>query len=156
MINADFINPFSLAAVHILNVQANVKAECGKAFIKQNDSKMNGDISGVVGVVSDNYNGSIVISFPEKTFLKIMSNMLGEEYTVVTKEICDGVSEILNMIFGHAKTILNQKGFGIKTAIPSIIFGKQHNLATTNKNPVIIIPFKSDVGEFFMEICISE
>ncbi len=67
----------------------------------------------------------------------------------------DGAGEITNMIFGQAKIILNEKGYGIKTALPSVVTGKDHNLLSITKGPVVTVPFTSTAGNFFVEICIS-
>lgn len=156
MLDTDFINPFLTATLHVLNVQAGVTAESGKIYLKKVDEQLKGDVSGIIGVVSETFNGSVVISFPEKTFLKVMSGMLGENCMELTKEIIDGAGEITNMIFGQAKIKLNEKGYGIKTAIPSVISGKEHSLMALTKGPVVVVPFTSNVGEFFIEICLSD
>jgi chemotaxis protein CheX len=155
MLNTDFIHPFLNATVHILNVQANLPAEAGKAYLKKQADRLIGDVSGIISVISDKFNGSVVISFPEPTFLKVMSNMLGEEYSEISPEIVDGAGEILNMIFGQAKIVLNEKGYGIKTAIPSVVTGRDVNVSTMTKGPVVVVPFQSQAGEFFVEICLN-
>ncbi len=155
MLNTDFIHPFLNATIHILNVQANLPAEPGKAYLKKQNDRLVGDVSGIIGVVSDKFNGSVVISFPEPTFLKVMSNMLGESFTELSPEIVDGAGEILNMIFGQAKIVLNEKGYGIKTAIPSVVTGKQLSVSTMTKGPVVVVPFQSGAGDFFVEICLN-
>ncbi len=155
MLNTDFINPFITATNHILNVQANLTSEAGKAFLKKQNDRLVGDVSGIITVVSEKFNGSVVISFPESTFLNVMSKMLGEEFKELSPEIIDGVGEILNMIFGQAKIVLNENGHGIKAAIPTVISGKQLQFSTMTKGPVIVVPFQSTAGEFFVEICIN-
>lgn len=158
MLDADFVNPFLVATLHVLKVQASVNAEQGKIFLKDaksTEGNFVGDVSGVIGIVSDSFTGSVVISFPETTFLKVMSGMLGEEFTEMSKDILDGAGEITNMIFGQAKIVLNEKGYGIRTAIPSVVAGKNHVLTPLTKGPTVVVPFKSSAGDFFIEICIS-
>lgn len=154
-LDTEFINPFLSATLHVLNVQAQITAKAGQIYMKKSSDSLHGDVSGVIGIVSDAFNGSVVISFPERTFLKIMSSMLGEEYTQITKDILDGAGEITNMIFGQAKVVLNEKGYGIKTAIPSVVSGKDHSLQGITKGPIVVVPFESTAGNFFVEICIS-
>jgi chemotaxis protein CheX len=154
-LDTEFINPFLTATMHVLKVQATIEAKPGKVHMKKPGDQSFGDVSGVIGIVSDSFNGSVVISFPENTFLKIMSSMLGEEYTKLDKEIIDGAGELTNMIFGQAKITLNEKGYGIKTAIPSVVSGKNHTLSAQSKGPVVVVPFESTAGNFFVEICLS-
>lgn len=132
-----------------------VFARAGKLFIKTAKDKFSGDISGVIGIVSASFNGSVVISFPEMTYLMLMSRMLGESCVQLTKDIEDGAGELTNIIFGKAKVILNEKGYGINTALPSVVTGKAHSVQTLTKGPVVVIPFESDVGPFFIEVCLS-
>jgi len=154
-LDTEFINPFLNATMHVLKVQATTEARPGKVHMKRATDQTMGDVSGIIGIVSDAFNGSVVISFPEQTFLKIMSSMLGEEYTKLDKEIIDGAGELTNMIFGQAKIVLNDKGYGIKTAIPSVVSGKNHILTAQSKGPVVVVPFESSAGIFVVEICLS-
>lgn len=154
-LDVNFINPFLLATLNVLEKQASTKAVQGQIYKKDPKEKFNGDISGVIGLVSEAFSGSVVISFPKDTFLKIMSRMLGEELTVINKDIEDGAGELTNIIFGQAKISLNEKGYGIKTAIPSVISGEGHSVLQMTDGPRVVIPFETDVGKFFVEICIS-
>lgn len=154
-LDTEFINPFLNATIHVLKVQAQVSAEAGQIYIKKPTDTMTGDISGIIGIVSENFDGSVVISFPEQTFLKVISSMLGETYTKIDKDIVDGAGELTNMIFGQAKIVLNEKGYGIKTAIPSVVTGKDHSLSAFSKGPVVVVPFSTEFGKFFVEICLS-
>jgi len=155
MLDTDFINPFLNATLNVLKVQAGVEATAGKVFLKTDAQKSIGDISGVIGLVSDSFSGSVNITFPEKVFLQIVSGMLGEEYAEMSQDIVDAAGEITNMIFGQAKVILNEKGYGIKTAIPSVVSGKNHSHETLTKGPIVVVPFESSKGNFFVEICLS-
>jgi chemotaxis protein CheX len=155
-LDTEFINPFLNATIHVLRVQAQIEATPGQIYMKKpRDAMMTGDISGVIGIVSDSFDGSVVISFPEATFLKVISNMLGEEYKKIDQEIVDGAGELTNMIFGQAKIVLNEKGCGIKTAIPTVVSGKDHTLSALTKGPVVVIPFTTLHGKFFVEIGLS-
>ena len=157
MIDINFVNPFLAATLHVLKVQAQIEAAPGKVYLKKdNPTTLTGDVSGVIGIVSDTFNGSVVISFPEATFLKVMSNMLGEDYTELNQDILDGAGEITNMIFGQAKITLNERGYGIKIALPTVVSGKGHTMqGTTKGGPTVVIPFSSPAGSFFVEISLS-
>lgn len=152
--DVNLVNPFIDATMKVLKIQSQTNVTPGKIFIRQGD-KPSGDVSGVIGLVSPGFNGSIVISFPEKTFLAIMSKMLGETLTSLTKEINDGAGEISNMIFGQAKTELNKAGYGIQMALPTVIVGKDHTFLNSKQGPSVIVPFNSDCGEFYVEICVA-
>jgi chemotaxis protein CheX len=82
-----------------------------------------------------------------------MNNMLSENYTEITSDLQDGAGELLNIIFGHAKRVLNTQGYEIQKAIPSIIRGQNLEAKHLTSNPVIVLPFLTDKGEFYIEIC---
>ena len=150
-----FVNPFLAATIKVLQTQANLVSKPGKIGIKQGDAAFSGDISGVIGLVADGFNGSVVISFPEATFLRIMERMLGEKFEKITQEIQDGAAELTNMIFGQAKITLNEKGYNIKTAIPSVVSGKNHSFQSLARGPSMTIPFETEVGSFFIDLSLS-
>ncbi len=152
-LDTQFIDPFLTAVIHVLKIQASVDVSPGKIALKTPNTKTSGDISGIIGIISDTFNGSVVISFPEETFLKIMTNMLGEEVTELNQDIVDGAGELTNIIFGQAKITLNEKGYGIHTAIPSVVTGKNHSLSAQTKGPVVMVNFESTAGPFCVEIC---
>jgi chemotaxis protein CheX len=157
-LDVNFINPFIKATMKVLKVQASTEVKATKPFMKSDPKeKMLGDISGMIGVVSNSFNGNIVVSFPEGTFLKIMTKMLGEEVKEMNKEIIDGAGELMNIIFGQAKIDLNEMGYAIKTAIPSVITGKNHSIMMNQSDAlVVVLPFESDCGNFNLEICITD
>lgn len=155
-LDVGFVNPFLEATLRVLKIQALIEASAGKIYIKKDVSELSGDISGVIGLVSDSFSGNVIITFPEKTFLTLMSKMHGEEYTSINKENADGASELTNMIFGQAKVTLNDQGYGIKTALPSLIIGKSHRFTSNKQELVVVVPFQSDLGSFFVEICLAD
>jgi chemotaxis protein CheX len=151
-IDVNFINPFIEGAVETLKVQCSFVATAGKPFLKGKGPDITIDIAAVIGLTSAAFNGSVAICFPEKIFLGIMEKMLGEKQTTITKELEDGASELLNIIFGHAKKILNQKGYAIQKAIPTIIRGKDMAVTHLTPNPTIVMPFQTELGSFHIEV----
>lgn len=155
-LDVNFINPFLEATMKVLEVQTQTLCRPSAPTRKvAGDPRFVADISGVIGLVSDAFNGSVVISFPAQTFLTVMSRMMGEEMKEINKDIEDGAGELTNMIFGQAKLALNEKGYGINTAIPSVVKGQGHSVSGITNGPVVVVPFETDAGPFFIEICLS-
>lgn len=155
VLDVNFVNPFLIATVKVLETQTSTVAKAGHPYRRAATDSYLGDVSGVIGLISDGFSGSVVITFPAQTFLKIMSRMLGEEFTEISKDLEDGAGELTNIIFGQAKVLLNEQGFGIKTAIPSVISGRDHTVLSMSSGPRVAVPFETDVGAFFIEICVS-
>ena len=152
IIDATFVNPFISATLKVLEVQTSTKGVPAKMFVKKS-SELSGDISGVLGIESSMFQGSLVISFPQQTFLSVMSKMLGENIAVMNKEIIDGAGELINIIFSQAKLSLKELGYDMRATLPSVFLGK--NLPANSPKPFItlVVPFESDSGKFFIEIC---
>ena len=155
-ISASFIRPFLVETVEVFEVQANTKVIAGPVYIRDADEAISGDISGIIGIVSDRFIGSVLISFPEQTFLKVISRIMEKEITMITRDTIDGAGELTNMIFSRAKSTLNAKGMGVKSALPNIVIGKSHNFAVTSTALRTVIPFESDAGPFTVEIYLVE
>lgn len=151
-ISTEFIDSFLQSTIHVLKIQAEIDAFPGAFEVAKSKEQGICDISGFIGMICNNFNGSVVISFPEKTFLNVLSKMLGEEITSIEPGNMDGAAELTNMIFGHAKSLLNEKGFGLKMALPSVVLGKPDSFLSLHTGPAILVPFNSSQGEFFVRI----
>lgn len=148
-----FINPFLEGTINVLKTMAFVKPVAGKPYLKKH-SKAVGDVSAVIGLTGS-AKGSLALSFSEKSIIRIVNNMLGENFQMVNDEIKDAVGEITNMISGDARKRLEGAGFVVRAAIPTVIFGKDHELTHILNGPSIIIPFAIDEGSFVVDVCLS-
>jgi chemotaxis protein CheX len=147
-----FVNPFIDGAINTLKVQCSIDAKAKKLFVKGSAPQPAVDIAGVIGITSEAFNGSIAICFPQATFLAVMGSLLGETFTTITKDVEDGAGELLNIIFGQAKVALNEKGYGISKAIPTIVSGQALQVRHLTHTPTIVVPFETSVGPFHIEI----
>lgn len=157
-VDVNFINPFVDSTMNTLKVQCSVTVTPQKIYLKDVDdpfSNLNIAIAGVIGLTSKAFNGSIAVCFPKETFLKVLSNMLGETYTDITKDVEDAAGELLNIIFGGAKVVLNDKGYGIEKAIPTIVRGTDLKVRHLSPNPTMVLPFDSSAGPFAIEISVD-
>lgn len=145
--------PFVHGTVHVLKVQCFTAIKTEKPLMKANDkTPLQTDIAGIIGITSPTFNGSIALCFSEKTFLYLMSKMLGEEFTTLTPDLEDGAGEMLNMIFGYAKRVLNEKGHSFEKALPTIVRGTGISLSHHRGTGAVILPFDGECGKFYMEI----
>ena len=147
------INPFINATLNVLETMAFTKSAAGKPYLKK-DNVACGDVSGVIGFTGEK-NGTVAVTFDEACILKIVSNMFGEKMTEINNEITDAVGEITNMISGQARKELEEIGKKFAGAIPTVISGKNHRVETMTKGPKVAIPFKTDAGNFTIEICLE-
>ena len=92
---------------------------------------ISGEIIATVGLSSGLYLGSISLIFPKPAFLKISNALLGENDTEITATNSDAAAELLNIIYGYAKTTLNKTGNNFEPSIPTVFTG---NGLTINKS----------------------
>lgn len=154
-LDVEFVNPFIAAAVEALKVQSNTNSSPGAPYLK-NDESPKWDLIGIIGLSSTHFKGTIALCFTEKVYLAIMSQMLGEKVTVLTSDIADGAGELLNIIFGSAKTVLNEKDYGIDKAIPSVVTGENVKIKQLADRPTVVLPFKTEHGVYHIEIAIDQ
>lgn len=152
-INVAFINPFVEGTLTTLKVQCGIECKPGKPMPKD-EFKTSPPlaIAGVIGIASSTFRGSIAIAFPEKTFLGVIGKMLGENYTEITQDLEDGAGELLNIIYGHAKKVLNEQGHSIDKALPTVVRGDKINIRHMSKSPAIVLPFETEMGLFVIEV----
>ena len=69
-----------------------------------------------------------------------------------TKELEDGAGELMNIVYGTAKSALNEKGYAMQKALPSVIRGTNVSLRHVGSGTTLVLPFKTAAGEFEIEI----
>lgn len=153
--NAEMINPFINATVNVLSTMAMIQPRAGRPYIKGADEGER-DIVGLIGLAGEGKRGAFAVSFSEGCICHVVSNMFGEEFTEMNDEIKDAVGEITNMVSGGARAELAQKGYNFEMAIPTIITGKNTQVDPISASPVIVIPFQTDAGRFYVEVCITD
>jgi len=151
---ADFINPFLDATLEVLKKMAFIDAKHGKPFLKDSLGTY-GTVTGIIGMAGESVQGTMVVSFAEPCILKIVSNMLYEEFTEVDETIVDAVGELTNMISGGAKRRLAEKGYQFEMAIPSMVTGSGVQIYHQSSGRAVVIPFVIPEGEFWVEACLQ-
>lgn len=151
--NVQFFAPFIQGTLSVLRIQCTLDCKPAKPFIKGTHDQDDISIAAIIGLNCESFNGLIVIAFPKAVFLKAMGNMFGEVLHEITDDMQDGASELLNMIYGQAKIVLNDQGFGISRALPSVIRGEKLRLYQDTSSKVFVLPFTCEAGTFYVEIC---
>ena len=121
-----------------------------KPKLKQ-DEVAKGDVSGLIGMVSEQAKGSLSITFEGSLAIATMKNMVGEGPDEINEEITDLVGEITNMVTGGAKRMLSEKGFEFDMATPMVVSGENHTINHKAEGPIVIIPLNSEHGKAFIE-----
>jgi len=149
-----FINPFLEGTVEVLTKMAFVNPKPGKPYLKKNNLAK-GDVSGIIGITGT-IRGSLALSFSTGSILKIVSNMLGEEITLINGDIRDAVGEITNMVSGAARKRIEAMGYSLSASIPTVVSGKEHSIMHVMGGPSVVIPFEMEGGSFVVDVCMGD
>jgi len=153
----EFLVPFIVGTQRTIKIQANLETETGEPFRKGEKEQTPFEVASSVGMVGNGFEGTAHLCIPSKVYLHILSKMFGEEMTELDEELASGASEIMNIVYGQAKIILNEKGAGLEKALPSVIFGSDLKTGRESESIVRVVPFKvPDVGVFYLEIYVKE
>lgn len=153
LLDKNLINAFLGSVKKTLKSMANTEVVAEKAFIEK-QTQTRGDVSGIIGMVAGNMSGTLSLTFEKGAIFFIIQNMLGETYTTLTPDVSDAVGELTNMIYGDAKTTLNQQGFNFKAAIPQVVMG-EHSITSFHTGATLVVPFSCDKGKFYVEVTLQ-
>jgi len=152
--NVDFVNPFVETINNILATMASLSCEYRKPYVKEHNKAL-GIVTGIIPMAGESVRGSLAITFSAGAIIKISSSMLGEEIVEVDETCFDLTGELTNMLSGGARKILWEKGYDFEMAKPGILTGEEHIISHQGQGPVVVIPFDTKAGPFFIEVALS-
>ncbi len=155
----EFCKPFIDAIKEVYSTMMGTEINPQKPTFKDG-KKSYGDYSSIMGIngtyeggsVQKKFKGSLVLSWPEESYLKAASAMLMEEFTEFNDEISDVGMEIANITMGNAKKILSEAGYLIEMSIPTSVHGKNHEIKAQEKVVTITTPLECKFGTFYIEL----
>ena len=95
----------------------------------------------------------MVVSFQRDAAIRLVEAFSGAKLEPESNDFADAVGELANMIAGAAKKDL---GSGANITTPSVIIGPGHHVARLRDVPCLVIPVKTAVGDFAVEVCIKQ
>lgn len=144
----EHINPFISSLKKTFQTMLGCEARRGALALKGNHRAAH-LVSGVIGLTGKAV-GTVVVSFSEELALKAASTMLMAEATEINDEVLDAVGELTNMVAGAAKSELEQ--YEMKSSLPSVITGRDHEIHFPSNVTPIEIPFETDWGPLTLEV----
>lgn len=149
-IDMAFISPFLSATKKVLTTMAQVEVSPLKPQ-KSRDALPQGDVAGFMPMSTPDINGQLIISFQKAAILKIVSNMLMEEFTELNDEVVDCVGEITNMVTGAAKALVETE-HNFNMATPTAALKSDYHKTILAAPIQIVIPYKVCAGLFCIEL----
>lgn len=155
-LDINFINPFIAGTIETFKTQVGVPITPGKPTVKTQGGVIQGNsLAGVINLTCSHFTGIIAIAFSKEVFLNTYNKMLDEDVKELNDEVKDGAGELLNIIYGQAKKELNRVGYQLEKAIPTIMAGENIQIHVSRQTPAIVLPFSSELGDFYLEVSIS-
>ena len=148
-IKADYINPFIMSAVAILNQVCQLNVKMGKPYIKQANYEEE-TVTINIGITGE-IKGQTIMAFPKAVACFVASRMMMMPVTELDDISKSAISELGNMIMGNAATIFSTKQIGIDITPPVMIIGSVE-ISTVTSN--VCIPIHLDERNS-MEINVS-
>ena len=149
-LDSKLVLPFVKATMNVFTTMVKIKPEIGKPHLKDNGATTY-DVSGVIGF-SGEIIGSVVVSFQLESATKLVNSLMGMEIDPTSPDFADAIGEVANMIAGSAKKDL---GAVANIAVPTVVIGKGHIIGRLSGVPCVVIPCKTSVGEFAVEVNIK-
>jgi CheY-specific phosphatase CheX len=142
------------AVVDAFQVQAGLKVQVGEVVMEPAIPAAQSiiDCMSVIGVKTDNFQGSLALGFPKSTFLKIVEKMIGETHETISQEVADASGELLNIIYASARVKMNQLGMNFRPAIPATILGKELSLCLGTATSFLKFTCQCEYGTFFVAL----
>lgn len=115
-----------------------------------------GDVSGVIGMVQNQLEGTLTLCLTFETVRDILPQVTGHSIAVTHQMAVDAVGEITNMIFGQIKTKLNGRGYSLRLGIPSVVTGHGHFVSQFHRGKYMIMPFYLEERLFQVHVALHE
>lgn len=155
----EFCKPFIDAIKEVYSTMMSTELSPQKPMIKEGKTSY-GDYSSIMGINgtyegpagNKKFMGSLVLSWPESSYLKSAGAMLMEEFPEFTDEIADVGMEVCNITMGNAKKNLAEMGYLIEMSIPTSVSGKNHEIKAQDRVVTITTPLESEFGTFYIEL----
>lgn len=140
--NADYINPFLIAATKILKDTCFVDASIGKPYI--NKTQFGADTLVIIIGVTGEMRGQVMIAFANDVALDIASKMIMMPITQLDELSMSAICELGNMILGNTATVFSSKGIGIDITPPTVCMGNVQFTSSYTKNICIPLIYEGD------------
>jgi chemotaxis protein CheX len=149
---AKYVNPFLSASIGLFKDFLKFNLTYEQPYINNDPQKLH-EVSAIIGLAGET-TGAVVLSFTRETAIEIVSAFSGSTFNALSKEVIDGVGELVNIVAGNAKKGL--ENLRIEISLPGVIVGSDYKINWPKGVPVITIPFSSEAGNFSVNVSMKE
>lgn len=148
--NVEYIRPFALATVRVLEAELGVKASRGELSIHRGNFTTQ-EVTVLIGITGD-VEGSVLFGTDRATVNRMVTAMIGEEHEVFDETSQSAIAELSNVISGHALMVFEEDGIHCTITPPNVLIGEGIQLSSPGI-PRLIIPFNTEMGS--VEVAVS-
>ncbi len=152
-VDVSLVTPFIEALTTVLQTFCNTSVRSKQAEFVDHGAVDNTHLCIGMSLATETTIGNVVIRFPKRVIMGIISKMLGESITEINCLVEDGAKELTNQVFNQAKKLLIEKNISAIRSIPIIICSKEKlsvNYLTMGRS--VRLPFFSEWGDFSIEV----
>lgn len=146
-----YIKPFFHAIATTFDRMIGASVKPLDASLKQDFSRVH-NVTAIIGMSGDLV-GAVVLSMSFETARAVVAAFLQMDDMLEEEELADAVGELVNIIAGSAKAKF--EGMDVTISTPTIAIGDSHQIRAPRVVPVIEIPCSSDLGDFVVDVAIS-
>lgn len=150
--DSSYVMPFITSIQNVFETMLQMPVQVAKPVLKQ-VGQPSYDVSGIIGMSGD-VEGSVVLSFPTATAERVVTLFTGMEMTYTHEDFPDAIGELTNMISGSAKAKFT--GMQVAISCPSVVIGCDHIVFGRKDVVCVLLPCKSDCGEFAVEVFLKQ
>ncbi len=147
-----YVNPFLNASVNLFRDFLGVTLTHDPPYLNADPYNLL-EVSGIIGLAGETV-GAVVLSFDRDTAIQMVSRLAHKTYQGLSREVIDGVGELVNIIAGNAKKDLLE--YRLSISLPGVITGHEYRIKWPDGVPVVTIPFSSELGRFWVSVSLKE
>jgi len=154
-VKVDYINPFIESVHELFSTMLSATATRGEIGVSREGPNPK-DIMALIGL-SGHARGMVSISFPLKTALAMVNQLLGTDTRVIDDTVSDGIAELVNIVAGGAKAkfTLEEGQEPIDLSLPTVVRGNSFNVDYPSGSVWLEVPFDSTLGDFSLRVTFS-
>lgn len=151
--DAKLLNPFIQAAVEVLKAEVGAEVSRGEISL-QKSALTSEDITVLINLIGDVY-GVVMYGMPTATGLKLVSKIMGQDFTELNSLAQSGVAELGNVISGQATIRFSEAGYRSNISTPMVLTGNGIEISTLDFSR-LVVPLTTQYGSFTVHLALRE
>ena len=153
-LNGEVVLDLSNSITNTFQSVVGIRSHFDDLAFAQMDWQPCNDLTVSIDIKNDSHTGQIRFHFNKAALAEVIKKIFNETKDPSSDEISDCLGELSNICSGYAKKKLNEKGFNLKTALPSAASITADLPKLPDGQSSVVIPFKILEHECQMQIIV--